>query len=50
MRKAKVLYKEKVAAELIQKNEGYFVFRYLEEWFTNPSNPCLGLQTIVNYS
>tara|TARA_B100000497_G_C7499866_1_gene305277 strand:- start:416 stop:742 length:327 start_codon:yes stop_codon:yes gene_type:complete len=43
MRKAKVLYKEEVAAELIQNDRGHFVFTYLDEWLTNPSKPSVSL-------
>jgi serine/threonine-protein kinase HipA len=43
MRKARVLYKKEVAAELIQNDGGDFVFRYLEEWFTNSSRPSVSL-------
>jgi len=43
MRRANVLYKNEVAAELIQNDSGNFVFTYLDAWFNNPSKPAVSL-------
>ena len=43
MRRANVLYKNDVAAELIQNDTGDFVFTYVDDWFNNPSKPAVSL-------
>lgn len=43
MRRANVLYKNEVAAELIQNDNGDFLFTYLDAWFNNPSKPAVSL-------
>lgn len=43
MRRANVLYKKEVAAELIQNDTGDFVFTYVDDWFNNPSKPAVSL-------
>lgn len=43
MRKAKILYKDKEAGELIQQNNGSFTFRYYKSWLNDPSKPAISL-------
>lgn len=37
MRRAKVLFKNEEAGELIQNDDGSFLFHYYEDWITNNS-------------
>lgn len=43
MRKAIVLYKKENAGELIQENDGSFVFRYSHAWFNDKEKPAISL-------
>ena len=43
MRKAKVLYKNKEAGELIQLDDASFVFEYNKEWLSDESCPPISL-------
>ncbi len=43
MRQAEVLYKKESAALLTQLNDGSFVFRYHDHWFTNANKPAISL-------
>ncbi|MEI7421880.1 MAG: HipA N-terminal domain-containing protein [Prolixibacteraceae bacterium] len=35
MRKAKILYKEEEAGELVQQDDGTFIFRYHDSWMVD---------------
>lgn len=43
MRKATVLYKKEPAAELLQLDDGTFIFRYLDTWFDDERKPAISL-------
>ncbi len=43
MRRATILYKNEEAGELIQKDDGSFIFRYFESWYNNPKKPAISL-------
>ncbi len=43
MRKAKILYKNQEAGELIQHDNGSFTFRYNDSWMNDTSQPAISL-------
>lgn len=43
MRQAEVLYKMESAATLTQLNDGSFVFRYHDFWFSDSNKPSISL-------
>lgn len=43
MRRAKVLYKNEEAGELIQNDDGSFVFRYSDYWYNSSDKPAVSL-------
>ncbi len=43
MRKAKILYKNEYAGNLIQHNDGSFSFVYAENWLSDTNKPSISL-------
>jgi serine/threonine-protein kinase HipA len=43
MRKAKVLFKDQEAGELIQHDDGSFTFNYYEAWLVDSAKPSISL-------
>jgi len=43
MRRAKVLYKNEEAGELLQHDDGSFVFRYSDSWYRAADKPPVSL-------
>lgn len=43
MRRAKILYKDEEAGELIQHDDGSFTFRYHDQWLADSSKPGISL-------
>lgn len=43
MREARVYYKGEEAGILTQKDDGSFVFRYLDKWFSDRGKPAISL-------
>lgn len=43
MRRAKILYKDELAGELIQHDDGAFTFRYDDRWLADSSKPGISL-------
>lgn len=48
MRKAIILYKDEAAGELIQLDDGTFIFRYFDAWMDNDKKPPIGLALSKN--
>lgn len=43
MRRAKILYKDEEAGELIQHDDGSFTFRYHDRWIADNTKPGISL-------
>ena len=43
MRKATILYKDEPAGLLEQHDDGSFIFRYNDDWFSNTEKPAISL-------
>jgi len=43
MRQAKVLYKNEVAGNLIQHDDGSYQFSYTDDWFSRNDKPAISL-------
>lgn len=43
MRSARILFKNENAGLLTHNDDGSFIFRYHDEWLTNPNKPSISL-------